>query len=98
MDRFKRIAHRGWLRRFLSVATFGYFPAQDEIIHADWCITAATVVSDWTTTGTVPTDWMTTGVTVSDWTATGATATDWALTGATVTNWTLTAEVICCGC
>lgn len=51
MDRFKRIAHRGWLRRFLTVATFGYFPAQDETIHADWCITGAAVVSDWTLTG-----------------------------------------------
>lgn len=29
MDRFKSIAHRGWLRRFLTVATFGYFPAQE---------------------------------------------------------------------
>lgn len=29
MQRFKRIAHRGWLRRFLSVATFGYYPLVD---------------------------------------------------------------------
>ena len=31
MDRFKRIAHRGWLRRFLSVATFGYYPLSDGV-------------------------------------------------------------------
>ena len=31
MDRFKRIAHRGWLRRFLSVATFGYYPLFDGV-------------------------------------------------------------------
>lgn len=31
MDRFKRIAHRGWLGRALSVLTFGYFPYQVEI-------------------------------------------------------------------
>ncbi len=31
MDRFKRIVHRGWLRRFLSVATFGYYPLFDGV-------------------------------------------------------------------
>lgn len=31
MNRFTRIAHRGWLRRFLSVATFGYYPYVEEV-------------------------------------------------------------------
>lgn len=31
MNRFKRVAHRGWLRRFLSVATFGYYPLFDGV-------------------------------------------------------------------
>lgn len=39
MNRFKRIAHRGWLGRFLSIATFGYFPRIDGgvayIVQAD---------------------------------------------------------------
>lgn len=33
MQRFKRIAHRGWLRRFLSVATFGYYPLIDGVFY-----------------------------------------------------------------
>lgn len=40
MDRFKRITHRGWLRRFLTVATFGYFPLAERgavvyVVEAD---------------------------------------------------------------
>lgn len=40
MQRFKRIAHRGWLRRAITVATFGYYPRTDgeRTIIADWCI------------------------------------------------------------
>lgn len=31
MNRFKRIAHGGWLGRFLSVVTRGYYPYVDEL-------------------------------------------------------------------
>lgn len=31
MNRFKRIAHHGWLGKALSVLTFGYFPYADEV-------------------------------------------------------------------
>lgn len=31
MNRFKHIAHGGWLGRFLSVVTRGYYPYVDEI-------------------------------------------------------------------
>lgn len=29
MQRFRRIAHRGWLRRAVTVLTFGYYPFVD---------------------------------------------------------------------
>lgn len=32
MRRFLRIAHRGWLRRAITVATFGYFPLNDDAV------------------------------------------------------------------
>jgi len=32
MNRFKRIASRGWLGKALSVLTFGYFPYRDVAI------------------------------------------------------------------
>lgn len=31
MNRFKRIATRGWLGNFLSVVTFGYYPFRTDI-------------------------------------------------------------------
>lgn len=37
MQRFRHIAHRGWLRRALTVATFGYFPRNDGV---DYIVTA----------------------------------------------------------
>jgi hypothetical protein len=37
VQRFRRIAHRGWLRRAITVATFGYFPQNDGV---DYVVTA----------------------------------------------------------
>lgn len=31
MQRFRRIAYRGWLRRAVTVLTFGYYPARDGV-------------------------------------------------------------------
>jgi hypothetical protein len=98
MNRVKRIATRGWLRRAITIATFGYFPLVDGAPHVDWCITSVATVTDWTTSAATVTDWATSAASVTDWATSAATITNWSTSMATVVNWSLSVEVICCGC
>lgn len=66
--------------------------------RADWCITDARTVNDWTVIGASVSDWTAVGAVVNDWATTGATVNDCAVSSATVSNWAITVEVICCGC
>lgn len=89
MNRFKRIATRGWLGRSLSIATFGYFPYTENVI-ADWCVSDA-ALQDWTTADVPIHDWILADAahtwTVSD-ALTDAITSVWSATDTALNTWT----------
>lgn len=96
MNRFKRIASRGWLNKALSILTFGYFPASgDSVLPVDWCV-SDTVLHTWTAITERLHYWLSTDERLHAWAVSSASPHDWTTSDTALHTWTMTDETAEC--